>query len=129
MFLCDGISLVSSIKSLDCSFYSQDEAFLDGLCPWIPEDDEERIQKIFNILKRCMTDPNAYTNTFKPILGTLFLFLFHKHTICMYMYVNLFCLQWRNRHLKSHSKRLKVRKGWQRNRPLLFMMVAFKTTE
>ena len=83
MFLCDGISLVLSIKSLHCSCYCQDEEFLNGLCPWIPDDDEERIQKIFNILKRCMTDPNAYKNTFEPILGTLCLFLFHELRFCM----------------------------------------------
>ena len=61
----------------------QEEDFLEGLCPWIPDDEENRVQLIFEILKRCAEDREAFSSNVKPIEGTLsnVLFVYHISTL------------------------------------------------
>ena len=33
---------------------------MEGFCPWIDPDDEGRIIRIFEILKKCCKDPTAF---------------------------------------------------------------------
>jgi len=39
-----------------------DEDFLDGLCPWLKKEGDERRKYIFEVLQQCYKDPEAYAN-------------------------------------------------------------------
>jgi len=39
-----------------------DDEFLEDLCPWIPKDDEDRSERIREIIRNCKENPDAYNN-------------------------------------------------------------------
>ena len=74
--------------------FFQEEDFLEGLCPWIPDDDKNRVEQIFNIFKEGASDPFAFTfnSGYARIEGNL-------SKLCFFTSVNLLycfgqCLQY-----------------------------------
>ena len=51
---------------------SQGDDFVQRLCPWIPQDDDDRIANILSILRECYSDRKAYPIAVSEIQGKRF---------------------------------------------------------
>lgn len=67
-------------------FITQDDDFLEGMFPWIPDDDN-RNPSIYAIFVKCFKDPNAYDANSNKIPMGMFRYFVCIRYICL---LNLF---------------------------------------